>query len=157
MLKTLVIPVCIVAAVLFARRPSGQAAPPADSKPAENAPAYDPPRILVAASIDEDDDLLLVNVRTIYIGFDGESYNDRSLSKTSLKDVGIFTVQGESVSVDEARGQLAGKDTPILCSSNNTPLPAFYASMFVPDTLHFVFPDESPTWGKIQGPGTPFR
>ena len=148
---------CILVALLLAQRSLCRAEPPIDPDLAAKAPAFDPPQILIAASINDEGDLMLVEVRTIYIGFNGESYNHRSLSKIKLKNVGIFTVQGKRVSVDEARQQLAGKDTPIICSSGNTPLAAFYASMFVPKTLHFVFPNEAPTWRKIQEQGRPLR
>jgi len=121
------------------------------------APAYDPPQIVVAAGIDRDNNLLLINFRTIYIGFTGESYNSRSVSKKPLKEVQIFTVDGEKVSLENAREQLDGIDTPILCSSYDTKLPDFYVPLFSPKTLHFVFPEVSPEWTKIQEPGRPLR
>ncbi len=141
---------------LFAEEPVVVPGPAADSKPVETASAHDPPQIVVASAIDGEN-LLLVNFRTIYILFNGESYNTRSVTKTSLKNVGIFTVKGQRVSVGEATHKISGKDTPILCSSWNTPLPEFYASMFEPETLHFIFPEESPAWKKIQEPGRPIR
>lgn len=141
----------------FAQEPQIHGTSEPDSKAKPIAPAFDPPQILVAAAIDDDDNLILVNFRTIYIGFTGESYNSRSVSKTSLKEVQIVNVKGEKVSIAAAREQLAGRDTPILCSSWNSSLPDFYASMFSPTTLHFVFPTESPVWEKIQEPGRPIR
>ena len=162
MSKSFAIPVCIAASPLFAlvslfaQAPVIMTAPAIDSKPTETAPAHDPPQIVVASAIDGEN-LVLVNFRTIYIGFTGESYNSRSVAKTSLKNVGIFTVKGQRVSVETARDKIAGKDTAILCSSWNTPLPQFYVSMFSPETLHFVFPEESPVWKKIQEPGRPIR
>lgn len=161
MLKSSVTQFCFLTALLsvsmtsFAQEPKDEAASGAVAEPAKDAPAHNPPQIVVAASIDEEDNLVLVNFKTIYIGFTGESYNERSLSKTTLKDVSIFAVNGKKLSVDEARKQLAGKHTPILCSSWKTPLPPFYASLFTPETLHFVFPKKSPAWKEIQEPGRP--
>ena len=124
-------------------------------EPGMVAPAYNPPQIVIAASIDGEDNLLLVSYRTIYIGFQGESYNSRTVTKTALKDVEIFNVKGERVSIEAARERVGGRDTPVLCSSWNTPLPEFYASIFAPQTLHFIFPKQSPVWKKIQEPGRP--
>lgn len=95
----------------------GAAAAAPDSKAANKAPAHDPPQILIAAAIDEDENLSLVNIKSIYIGSTGAAYNDRSLSKTSLYDVRVFTVDGRRLSLAELRIQLDGKDTPIICSS----------------------------------------
>lgn len=141
----------------FAQEPAIHGTPEPDAKAKPTAPAFDPPQILVAAAIDHEDNLVLVNFRTTYIGFTGESYNSRSVSKTALKEVQIANVKGEKVSIAAAREQLAGRDTPILCSSWNSSLPDFYASMFSPTTLHFVFPRESPVWKEIQEPGRPIR
>jgi len=121
------------------------------------APPYDPPQIVVAASIDDGDNLVLVSYQTYYIGFLGESYNNRSLTKTVLKDVNIFNVQGERLSIEAARELIGGRDTPVLCSAWDTALPEFYASMFSPQTLHFVFPKKSPDWKKIEAPGRPIE
>ncbi len=162
MSRSFAVPVLVAALPLFAlislvaQEPLIVTAQAPDSKPAETAPAHDPPQIVVASAIDGEN-LVLVNFRTTYIGFTGESYNIRSVAKTSLKDVVIFTVKGQRVSVEEARDKIAGKDTAILCSSWNTPLPEFYVSMFSPETLHFIFPKESPVWKKIQEPGRPIR
>jgi hypothetical protein len=141
--------------VLGQEKEGSAAAAPAKS--AQRAPAYDPPEIVVAAAIDDEDNLVLVNYRTIFIGFQGESYNDRSLTKAPLKDVAIFTVKGEKLTVEAARRRIAGRDTPVLCSAWSTPLPGFYAAMFSPETLHFVFPKEPPIWKKIQEPGRPIQ
>ena len=114
-----------------------------------------PPRILVASSIDEDGNLVLVSYRTIYIGFDGSSYNNRSLSKVSLKRVKIYTVSGKEVSTESARKLLARKETPILASSWGMPLPAFYRRLFTEEGLLFMFPQEAPVWKEIQDPSRP--
>ena len=143
--------------LLLTLAPMTQSAPQRSVESEPTAPAYDPPHIVVTAGIDRDNNLLLVNFRTIYIGFTGESYNSRSVSKAPLKEVQIFTVDGEKVSLEIAREQLDGKDTPILCSSYNTKLPDFYVPLFSPQTLHFIFPEESPEWTKIQEPGRPLR
>ncbi|XZE36697.1 hypothetical protein SH501x_002281 [Pirellulaceae bacterium SH501] len=141
---------------LFADEPVIVTGPAAEPMHVETAPAHDPPQIVVASAIGGES-LFLVNFTTIYIGSNGESYNTRTVTKTSLKDVNIFTIKGQRVSVEEAARKILGKDTPILCSSWNAPLPEFYASMFKPETLHFVFPKESPAWKKIQEPGRPIR
>ena len=122
-----------------------------------SAPAYNPPRILVAASIDDDNNLVLVNFKTIHIGFEGDSYNHRSETKVALQDVKIFTVKGDKMSIEAARKQINDKDTPILCSSWHAPMPKFYASMFAPETLHFLFPKQSPVWKEIEEPGRPIK
>ncbi len=120
-------------------------------------PAENPPRILVASAIDRDGNLLLVNYRTIYIGFKGESYNNRSLSKVALKDVRILTVKGEELTIEAARKRIADRDTPILVSPYKSALASFYQGMFTPETLHFVFPAKAPVWKTIQDPGGPVR
>lgn len=122
-----------------------------------SAPAYNPPRILVATSIDDDDNLVLVNFKTIHIGFEGDSYNHRSETKVAMQDVKIFNVKGDKMSIDAARKQINDKDTPILCSSWHAPLPKFYATMFAPETLHFLFPKQSPAWKEIEEPGRPIK
>jgi len=71
--------------------------------------------------------------------------------------IDIFNVQGEQLSIGAARELVGGRDTPVLCSSFDTPLPEFYASIFSPKTLHFVFPKRSPVWTKIEGPGRPIE
>ena len=122
-----------------------------------SAPAFNPPRILVATSIDDDGNLLLVNFKTIHIGFEGDSYNHRSETKIALQDVKIFNVKGEKMSIDAARKQINDKDTPILCSSWHATMPKFYAKMFAPETLHFLFPKQSPAWKEIEEPGRPIK
>ncbi len=133
------------------------AAPGQDPPPSQDAPPENPPGILVAATIDDADNLVLVEYRTIYIGFTGESYNHRSLTRVPLNDVQIMTVGGDAHTIDSARKQLGGQDAPVLVSSWKSPLPKFYAAMFTPQTLHFVFPKKAPAWRPIQGPGTPVR
>ena len=122
-----------------------------------SAPAENPPQVNAAAAIDENGSLVLVKIETIFVGFDGYSDNRRSLVKVPLTGVQISTVAGKPLSVDEARARLDGKDTPIICSSWNRSLPAFYASIFTPDTLHFTFPKTAPAWNSIQEPGRPLR
>ncbi len=149
------LPLCALL-TLFGQETKVEEAPAPTVAPPETAPPQDPPHIVVASAID-DESLTLVSFKPVYVGFTGESYNSRSVSKTPLKGVRIFTVKGQPVSVNAARKILAGKDTPVLCSSWATPLPRFYASMFSPDTLHFVFAEEAPAWKKIQEPGRPVR
>ncbi len=116
-----------------------------------------PPQILVASSIDADGNLELVNYRTIYIGFDGSSYNNRSLRKVPLKGVKIYSVSGKELSTESARNKLAEKENAILASSWGLPLPTFYRTLFSDEALIFVFPREAPRWKEIQDPGRPVR
>ncbi|MEZ6120259.1 MAG: hypothetical protein R3C28_27315 [Pirellulaceae bacterium] len=58
-----------------------------------------PPRILLAARITDDDQLELVTYQTIYIGFDGSSYNHRSFEKISLRDVRITKLDGTELTI----------------------------------------------------------
>jgi hypothetical protein len=117
------------------------------------APAENPPEILVAKSITEAGNLVLVQYQTIFIGMKGASYNHRALREVPLDDVKIYTVRGEKVSIEMARDRLGGTDTPILCSSWRRDLPEFYAGLFTPESLHFVFPKKSPQWKMIEDPG----
>ncbi len=132
---------------------------PADTvAPADTmAPAENPPQILVAASVTETGNLVLVQYQTIYIGMKGYCYNHRSLREVSLEGVKIYTVRGEAVSIEMARDRIGGKDTPILCSAWRARLPDFYAGLFSPESLHFVFPKKSPEWKTIQDPGASVR
>ena len=116
-----------------------------------------PPRILIAASIDTDGKLQLVTYKTIYIGFDGYSYNDRSVHTVPLSEVRIRTVAGMDVSLKEARKLLEGKETPILASSWNEPLSKSYQGLFSGESLLFVFPKDAPLWKEIQEPSRPVR
>jgi hypothetical protein len=128
-----------------------------ESRAAKTSPPENPPQILVVSSIDPDGNLTLVSYKTIYIGFTGESYNNRSLTKVTLRDVRILTVKGEELSIESARDRISGRDTPILVSSWKTPLSEFYKGMFTPETLHFVFPANAPVWKQVQEPGRPVR
>ncbi|MCA9220806.1 MAG: hypothetical protein KDA71_10790 [Planctomycetales bacterium] len=122
---------------------------------ASKAPPFDPPHILVARGIDEENRLILVGYQTIFIGNQGESYNSPTITKAPLGDVKIMTVAGKAVPIDEARRRLSQRDTPILCSSWEMQLPAFYAKLFAADTLHFIFPRQAPAWKPIAEPGRP--
>ncbi len=121
------------------------------------APPENPPQILVASSITENGKLVLVQYQSIFIGMKGASYNHRTLREVSLDDVKIYTVRGETLSLDMARDRLNGRDTPILCSSWRRDLPNFYVSLFSPESLHFVFPKRSPEWKTIEDPGASIR
>jgi hypothetical protein len=116
-----------------------------------------PPRILIASSLDADGNLVLVTYKTIYIGFDGYSYNARSLHKVPLQDVRIRTVAGMDLSLDETRKLLEGKETPVLVSSWNEPLSKFWQKLFSDKSLLFIFPREAPLWKEIQEPNRPVR
>lgn len=148
-------PLCAAALILLGLVSALAAA--RESPVAKTSPPVNPPQILVASSIDADGNLLLVNYRTIYIGFQGDSYNNRGVTKVPLKDVQIETVEGKRLSVESARGRIAGRDTPILVSAYKAPLPKFFKGMFASDTLHFVFPAKAPAWKPIQDPDRPVR
>ena len=121
------------------------------------APAENPPQIMIAASITDNGKLVLVQYQTIYIGMQGACYNHRSLREVYLDDVKIYTVRGEELSIETARERLGNGDTPILCSSWRRGLPDFYAGLFTPEILHFVFPKKPPEWKTIQDPGAFIR
>lgn len=116
-------------------------------------PPENPPLILVASSIDSDDHLVLVSYHSIFIGFSGESYNERLEKKVSLKDVQFLTVDGKETSLEAARKKLSERDTPILATSSKARVSKFYATMFAPETLLFVFPAQAPQWRDIESPG----
>lgn len=114
-----------------------------------------PPRILIATSIDTEDRLELVSYKTIYIGMGGESYNDRNVTMVSLADVKIYTVGGKEISQETARQLLTGEETPVLFMSRKEPLSPFYQKLFQEQGLVFVFPREAPLWKEIQEPSRP--
>lgn len=118
-------------------------------------PPENPPQILVASSIDSDGQLVLVSYHSIFIGFTGESYNERLTMRVSLEDVQILTVDGKTVALEEARKRISERDTPILVTSYKTQLPEFYVPMFAPETLLFVFASQAPQWKDIESPGAP--
>jgi len=121
------------------------------------SPPENPPQILIASSIDADGHLVLVRYKTIFIGFSGESYNERSTTKALLKDVQIRTADGNEITLEAARERISEGDTPILVTSYKAKLPKFYAEIFAPSTLHFVFPKQAPEWKQIQEPGRPVQ
>lgn len=126
----------------------------AEERPSEPS---NPPRILVASSIDEHGNLELVSYRTIYIGFDGSSYNHRSTKRISLKDVLIQDLDQNPLSMDEARERFKGGDVPVLVMTYRQSLSAFFRPLFSGDAMVFVFPREAPEWQTIQDPGRPVR
>jgi hypothetical protein len=121
------------------------------------SPPENPPQILIACSIDAEGNLVLVHYKTIFIGFTGESYNERYTTKVLLKDVQILTVDGTEMTIEAARKRIAERDTPILATSYKTAFPKFYAEMFAPATLHFIWPEQAPQWKQIQEPGRPVQ
>ncbi|WP_157369153.1 hypothetical protein [Zavarzinella formosa] len=121
-----------------------------------------PPTALIAAGIDKDGTLLLVQYKTIYLqptaqGGGGPIYNERSLSKAALKGVKIYGREGKELTVEAARESLGSKETPILVSSWGEKLPPFYRTVFKDDVLLFAFPQQAPTWKPIQEPEVPVR
>lgn len=116
-----------------------------------------PPRILLATSIDADGNLLLVSYRTIYIGFSGESYNDRTVDKVSLAEVQIVDTGGKEVTLQAARERIKGKETPILVTSWHEPLSPAYKPLFTGELLLFKFPKQAPDWKEIQDPSRPLQ
>jgi hypothetical protein len=123
----------------------------------QSATHGNPPRILIASSIDADGRLVLVTYKTIYIGFDGSSYNEKSLRIVPLRNVRIRTVAGKDLSLDETRKLLGGKETPILVSSWNEPLSKFWRELFSEKSLLFIFPEDAPAWRQIQERDRPVR
>lgn len=121
------------------------------------SPTENPPQILVASSIDSENRLVLVSYHSIFIGFCGESYNERTTTKTSLKDVQIHTTDGKEMTLEEAQLRLSSRDTPIVVTSYRASLPKFYATIFAPGTLHFAFPKRAPHWKEIESPGAPIK
>ncbi|MCA9198749.1 MAG: hypothetical protein KDA87_14470 [Planctomycetales bacterium] len=128
----------------------------------EESPAIaNPPRILLATRITDDDQLELVTYQTIYIGFDGSSYNHRSLQKISLQDVRITKLDGTEWTEwtpHEARQQLATQpETPVLALAWNQPLAKQFKTFFAKDVLLFTFPKQAPVWKEPQDPSRPLR
>lgn len=128
-----------------------------DDTASDRCPPENPPRILVASSVDESGRLVLVSYHSIFIGFQGYSYNERLTKPVSLQDVKIFTTKGEPKTIEFARKQIANRDTPIIATSYKEKLPKFYASMFSPETLVFAFPKRAPQWREIESPGAAVR
>jgi hypothetical protein len=121
-----------------------------------------PPAVLLAAEIDPDGALVLVEYHTIFIqptekGGGGPIYNERGLRKVALKGVKIYDGGGKELTVEVARKLLGGKETPILASSSGQQLTPLYRKLFRDDVLLFAFPREAPTWKTIEGPGLPVR
>ena len=124
-----------------------------------------PPEILIASRIDKDENLLLVEYRTIFIqpaspkGPGGPLYNVRSTYPVSLKGVVIYGGDGKEVSVSVARKQLGDtdKDAAIVVTSWGHQMSPVYRKLFKQDVLVFAFPKDSPSWKTIQGPELPVR
>ena len=150
--KSSVVMVISVACCLFPCSATAQ-----EDSSVRQCPPENPPRILVASSIDSDGQLVLVSYHSIFIGFTGESYNERLTTSVSLEDVKILTTDGREVTLQAARERVAERDTPILVTSSGTQLPKFYARMFAPETLLFVFPAQAPQWREIESPGAPVQ
>jgi hypothetical protein len=128
----------------------------------KDASPGNPPVVLIASKIDADGNLVLVRYKTIFMQpaspkVGGAIYNERSLSKVSLKGVKIYGGDGKEVTVEVARKRLGDKDTAILATSWGRQLPPFYRRVFTDDVLLFAFPQESPTWKAIQDPEAAVR
>ena len=120
-----------------------------------------PPRILIAAEVDKEDNLVLVSYQIVFAQPPspkerGAAFNKRILDKVPLKDVKIYDTTGKEVSIEAAR-KILGKDAPVLASSWGRPLPAFYRKVFKDEMLLFVFPKEAPSWKEIQEPEQPVQ
>jgi hypothetical protein len=121
-----------------------------------------PPAVLIASQIDTDSNLVLVQYRTIFMQPASPTsgvtiYNERYLSKVSLKGVKLYGGDGKEVAVEAARKLLGGKETVILATSWGRQLSPVYRRVFKDDVLLFAFPRESPTWTAIQDPEAPVR
>lgn len=116
-----------------------------------------PPRILLATSIDEAGNLELVSYQTIYIGFRGDSYNARSTHKYSLESVLIFDLAGNRITTDAARVRFGMGEAPILATSYGRKVDDHYRSLFNDETLVFVFPKKAPEWKEIEDPTATVR
>lgn len=123
----------------------------------ESSPAWNPPGILLVAGIDEHDRLVLVHYRSIYIGFDGYSYNNRSESRQSLEGARIVTVGGKELTIAEARQRLGQRESSILVTPYHTQVADTYRPLFRDDALCIQFPKRAPVWKEIQDPGRPVR
>lgn len=128
-----------------------------DDSKLHRCPTENPPQILVASAIDSENHLVLVSYHSIFIGFNGESYNERLTTRTSLENVQILTTDGKELTLEQARRRISSRDTPIVVTSYKTELPKFYANLFAPETLHFAFPGQAPHWKEIESPGAPAR
>jgi hypothetical protein len=150
MIVRFTLPVCLLGILLGYAR--------ADYKPGSPG---NPPRILIAREIDEQDDLVLVRYQTVFAlppspKERGAAFNERYLEKVPLKGVKIYDGNGKEVTVEAAR-KLLGKETPVLTSPFGRPLPPFYRKVFKDEMLLFAFPKEAPDWKEIQEPEQPVR
>lgn len=157
MIKKLAIASALVATLAAAPFTNGARGQGESKGQGESETPGNPPQILIASSIDKNGNLDVVSFKTIYIGFDGYSYNNKTVNKQTLRDVKIQTLAGAKISVDEARELLAGKETPILATSHDEPLSKFYQQLFAAKSLVFIFPDEAPLWKEIGEPDRPLR
>jgi hypothetical protein len=128
----------------------------------KDAAPGNPPVVLLAAGIDPDGDLVLVQYKTIFIqptekGGGGPLYNERSLRKVALKGVKIYGGIGKEVPVEAARTLLRDKETAVLASSWGQSLPPVYQKVFRDDALLFAFPREAPMWKTIEAPDVPVK
>lgn len=119
-----------------------------------DAPAGNPPDVLIASDIDADGNLVLVDYETIVIQpapplSPGGQRINRILSEVPLEGASISDVAGNAVTVEEARKRMEGKDTAILVLSDGVSLLPIYRRLFRDDALVFVFPGKAPTWKKI--------
>jgi hypothetical protein len=127
----------------------------------KNASPGNPPAILIASQIDADGKLVLVHYHTIFMrpaspkGGGAASWNERYLSRVSLKDVTIYGRDGKKVTVAAARKLLGDKETVILATSWGRQLSPVYRKVFKDHVLVFAFPQEPPTWTVIQLPEAP--
>jgi hypothetical protein len=128
----------------------------------KDASPGNPPVVLIASQIDANEHLVLVHYHTIFMQpanpkSPGAVWNERYLSKVSLKDVTIYRGEGKVVTVEQARKLLGEKEVAILATSWGSQLPPFYRRVIGDDVLLFAFPKEAPTWRAIQAPEAPVR
>lgn len=117
-----------------------------------------PPKILIASGIDAQDRLELVRYQTIYIGFQGDAYNHRTLDRVDLAKVTITDLSGSDLSIDEARTRLGDREeTPVLVMSHREELGGVYKSLFKKEMIIFRFKGKSPEWKAIEDPDMPVK
>ena len=114
-----------------------------------------PPQVILVAGIDEKGRLIQVEYRTIYIGFDGSGFNSRSTHAVDLTDVKITSIQGEVLTLPEARKRLGKREQPVVVMSDGAEPLSGFRQLFRDDVICLIFPRKAPQWRPIQDPQMP--